>query len=114
MPMPPAMTRTRAPDSPRMMGRPEPGTNAVEDTPGSLARVSPSVAPIRSCRSAPLRTETALDNSDSLRRSPVAVTTISSEWAMWSISSSTSVSSPAVTVTDWLVRPTEGISTIRR
>ena len=63
-----------------MTGRAAPGTNALEDRPGSPARVSPSVAPVRSCKSAPPNTEIAFGNSDSFRRSPEAVTTISSKW----------------------------------
>ena len=109
-----SMTRTRPPVRPRMIGRPAPGTNAVEYTPGSFSSVSPRVAPRRSWRSLPDSTETGFASSEARRISPVAVTTTSSKCVPWRSSSWSSASSPPVTVTEPFAVPKAGISTTTR
>ena len=76
--MPLSITRTRALSCPRIIGRADPGANALDCTPSSPASVSPMVAP-RFCRSAsPFKTVTGLAVPKKNSRKGLAVTTIGS------------------------------------
>src|SRR4029453_5150973 len=72
------MMRMCSPPWPRMMGRLAFGPKYVEETPGSLDSVSPSVRCPCTCRSCPLSTSVGVASSDSERGSGAAVTVTSS------------------------------------
>lgn len=72
--MPLASTPTRGPSMPRITGREAPAPKWVAWMPGSPARLSPRVAPRRSCHTSPSSTLTGAAMSSAASGRPVTVT----------------------------------------